>query len=369
MHSSHSTILRQTLLALLDGAAFATALRDSGRPGRLRLPDDSRKRAELVETHVSRGTTTLDFRASDAAWRERVAAVVLAAYCPRADGACSWVAIDLDAASGHGPRGLADPAHAARCFAEQAYAAGLGDGLLVARSRGGRGYHVWLILPESVALSDAVVGVAALAAAAFNVASRDAADYGAPHAFLRADASLARPGDAGACELLPRATARPAFGWGLTLPAAGAFAARGGGAIVDPFTERPAELPTVPRCDPRCWQRFIAESRAARAARQRPGFRDPRPVVRPKPRPGSIGPPPERISARTRDFLEGRVAPGSRNIAAFAAACNLIGVGVEEREAERLLVTGALACGMSEREARTCFSSAVGTLRRKGRSR
>ena len=45
--------------------------------------------------------------------------------------------------------------------------------------RGGRGRHVFLLLPELVALADAVIGVAALVAAAFKVAARDVAECGA----------------------------------------------------------------------------------------------------------------------------------------------------------------------------------------------
>jgi hypothetical protein len=215
-------------------------------------------------------------------------------------------------------------------------------------------------------VGDAVVGVSALAASAFQVAGRDAADYGGAHAFRRADGDLAKLGDSGAVELVPRSTSRPEFGWPLTLPAAGAFAQHGGGLILDPLELRPVELRAAPRCNPERWSRFVGEARArlprrTHAGRQR-RLAPERNALR-----GYVRPPFDPIDIRTRDFLAGHAAEGTRNGACFTAACNLLGAGVAQSEVERLILRGAVACGLGEREARTCIASAVGALRRKGR--
>ncbi len=217
------------LHALLDGATFANAARRSGKPCRIRLPDDPESRTAIVDAHLRGAPSTLTFHANGhRPWREQVDAVALAAFCPSADGRCRWLGIDLDAAD-HGATGLVDPMYAARTIAERAANAGLMTGLLIARSRRGRGRHLFLLLPEPVALADGVIGVAALAAAAFKVAASDVAEYGAQHAFRRVNGVIARPGEAGAVELLPRSTVKPPHGWPLALPGAGAFAAHGGG--------------------------------------------------------------------------------------------------------------------------------------------
>lgn len=353
------------LLALLDGATFANAIRRSGKPSPVRLPDDSEARSALVGAHLRGAPSPLTFHAEGREpWREQVDAVVLAAFCPAADGRCRWMGIDLDAAD-HGERGLADPVHAMRALAERASAAGLAAGLLVARSRGGRGRHVFLMLPEPIALADAVIGVAALAAAAFNVAASDVTEYDAQHAFRRVNGAIARPGEAGAVELLPRSTVKPLYGWPLALPGAGAFATHGGGVIVDPFEDRPIHHECVPRCDAHAWSRFIDEARATLSKRNVTAVPhlSKRPVDN-TPRPRS---PIDRIDARTRAFLDGHIAQGARNVSAFAASANLLGCGIDQREAERLIVAGAAACGLPEREARAAFTSAAGALTRKQR--
>lgn len=360
-------MIRATLLAMLDGATVANCAMPWGKPGPIRLPDDPDARAALVDAHARGGPAEVLYcpreRASE---RVRVEAVALAAFCPAADGRCRWLGIDLDAADGHGSSGLADPAHAARCIAERADAAGLLSGLLVAHSRGGRGRHVFTFPPEPIPLADAVVAVAALTAMAFKVAAVDVADCGAPHAFRRADDRLASPGQSGAVELIPRGPARPALGWPLALPAAGAFAPRGGGIIIDPFTDKPTEVTTVPRCDAARWSRFMVDARFM-LPRQSPGKAISRPAGTRRGGRGYIDTAPRAVDARTREFLNGRAAEGTRNAACFAAACNLLGVGYSDHDAERLLLAGAAACGLSEREARTCLASAVGALRRRGR--
>jgi hypothetical protein len=63
---------------------------------------------------------------------------------------------------------------------------------------------VFLMLPEPVALADAVIGVAALAAIAFKVAASEVTEHGAQHVLRRVNGTMARPGDAGADGLMQR---------------------------------------------------------------------------------------------------------------------------------------------------------------------
>jgi hypothetical protein len=365
--AEHYSAIRLTLRAMLDGAAVANAVMPWGKPGPIRLPDDPTERAALVNAHVRGEPADVTYcPAGHAPSMVHVEALALAGFCPAADGRCRWLGIDLDAADGHGAGGLADPEHAAGCLVERADAAGLLSGLLVARSRGGRGRHVFVFPPEPVALADGVLALAALVASAFKIAAADADNYGAPHAFRCADGAIAEPGQAGAMELRPRGTARPALGWTLALPAAGAFAQAGGGTVLDPFTDTPCELSAVPRCDARQWARFVADARAM-LPRQRPGKLDSRPVAGRSGVRWASGTGPRALDARTHDFLEGRVSQGTRNSACFAAGCNLLGSGVSESEAERLILAGAVACELPEREARTCFASAAMAAQTKGR--
>lgn len=339
------------LLALLNGATFANATRRSGKPCRIRLPDDPESRRALVDAHLCGAPSTLTFHANGhTPWREQVDAVALAAFCPAADGRCRWVGIDLDAAD-HGATGLVDPMYVARTIAERAANAGLMTGLLIARSRRGRGRHVFMLLPEPVALADAVIGVAALAAAAFKVAASDVAEYGARHAFRCAKSAIARPGDAGAVELLPRSTVRPPHGWALALPGAGAFAAHGGGVIVDAFEDQPIHHECVPRCDGQAWRCFVTENRhALDRIQRRHGWRHPRCTDPPRP---------QRLHPLTAEFLVGQTPTGRRNTAAFAAACNLLGNGLPLHEVECQILHGARGCELPEREAHSAIQSAL----------
>ena len=347
------------LLAMLDGTAFANALRSNDKPCRIALPDDLDARRALIDLHLRGEPFLLTFRASGhRPWQERVDAVALAALSPGDDGFCRWIGIDVDAAD-HGPSGLADPLHATRALAERIDAAGLSTGLLVARSRGGQGRHVFMILPGPIALDDAVIGVAALAAAAFKVAMSDVVEYGAQHAFRCANGSIAGPGDAGAVELLPRSTAKPPYGWALALPSAGGFAAHGGGVLVDPFDDQPVQLERVPRCDEDAWRRLVSESRVELSNRKTSPV--PRLSNRPANDANRLGRPIDRIDARTREFLDGRVLKGARNNASFSAS------GFDTQEAERMILAGAMACGLPEREARASFSSAMRALTRRRR--
>ena len=75
------------LLALLDSATFANAMRRNGRPCRIRLPDDLESRTAIVDAHLRGAPSTLTFHANGhTPWREQVDAVALAAFCPAADG-------------------------------------------------------------------------------------------------------------------------------------------------------------------------------------------------------------------------------------------------------------------------------------------
>ena len=339
------------LLALLNGATFANATRRSGEPCRIRLPDDPESRTAIVDAHLRGAPSTLTFHANGhTPWREQVDAVALAAFCPAADGRCRWIGIDVDAAD-HGERGLLDPVRASRTLAERASAAGLATGLLVARSRRGQGRHVFLMLPEPATLADAVIGVAALGAAAFKVAASDVAEYGAQHAFCRADGAIARLGEAGAVELLPRSTVKPPHGWALAMPGAGAFAAHGGGVIVDPFEDRPIHHECVPRCDGQAWRCFVTENRhVLDRIQRRHGGRHPR----------CIDPPQrQRLHPLTAEFLAGQTPTGRRNTAAFAAACNLLGNGLHLHEVECQILQGARGCELPEREAHSAIQSAL----------
>lgn len=339
------------LLALLDGAEFANAIRRNGKPCRIRLPWDSESRAALVRAHLSGSSATLTFHADGRQpWREHVDAVVLAALCPAADGRCRWVGIDLDGVD-HGASGLADPIHAARSVAERAADAGLMSGLLVARSRHGQGRHVFLLPPEPLPLADAVIGVAALAAAAFRTAAADMAEYASRHAFKCANGAIARPGDAGAVELVPRSTKTPRHGWALALPAAGAYRVHGGGVIVEPFDDEPVQHTWVPRCNGPAWLRFVAEHRHALNRIQR---RHNRLYPRCTDLPRS-----QRLHPLTAEFVAGLTPKGQRNESAFAAACNLLGNGLPPQEVERQILHGARGCNLPEREALSAIQSAL----------
>ncbi len=345
------------LLALLDGAVFANALRRNGKPCRISLPDDLKARRALVSAHLRGAPATLTFHAEGREpWRERVDSVVLAAFCPAADGLCRWVGVDLDAAD-HGGSGLVDPVHAMRTLAERAAMAGLVDGLLAARSRRGRGRHLFLLFAKPIPLDDAVVGVAALVASAFKIATADVLDYSSDHAFRRVDGSVVSPGDAGAVELLPRSTDRPSFGWAITLPGAGAFKAVGGGVIVDPLTDFPLVSNNKRHCNPRAWSVFLTDARGAFLPSSRSACpRNSRAM--PRSHRGSSADPLARANQRTRDFVGGRVQSGARNTEAFAAACALFGAGLPDRDVESLINQGGRLCGLPDCETRAVINSA-----------
>lgn len=357
---SADQVLIELLLSLLDGSIYANALMPWRLPGPIRFPDDLPRRIALIEAHIQGAPCDVLYSPKDQPGRlVRVETLVLAAFGPAADGMCRWLAIDLDAAD-HGENGLRDPAHAARCIATSAATAGLIDGLLVSRSPGGRGMHLFLIPPAPCQLVDGVLVIAALVAGAYAVAKSDMSDFGVPHAFRSTNGTIAAPGQPGAVELLPRSTKQPDIGWPITLPAAGAFASTGGGVIIDPFSGQPVALRVVPRADPENWQRYLDQAHAA--YRQSAPCRHP--PARPRTLPANSH---SRIDPRTREFLAGRVQEGQRADSAYASACNLLGVGMCADEVRRLILDGAAACGLPAVEAKNAVASAITTLRRRGR--
>jgi len=344
------------IYSMLEGCQFANARRRSGALCRIALPTRPSRRRELIAKHVRGAPATLTFCARGRPpWRERVASVELAAYCPDGGGLCHWLAIDFDATD-HGDGGLADAVYAMRVFAERADFLGLRGGLLAAKSRGGQGRHLFLILPRPVPLIDAVIGVASWASSAFLIAARDASENDVNHALRNGAGSVAMPGEAGALELIPRSSQLPQFGWAIAIPAAGVRAEWGGGHIVDAFSDEPIEPEFIPRCNAHAWTRFVEANRKALAAAQRQTAKCKRYKDR---RHGRQG-----LSQRTEDFLEGRTPEGIRNLSAFRAACDLIRQEFGASEVLSLVQEGARRCGLPVREATNAVRSAERTVGR-----
>ena len=357
------------VLAMQAGATRVNVRRPGdGRPLPATWPADPRGQQALAVAHVRGGpadvTLAIQGRAPE---RLHLDVTALASFVPRADGLCNFAAMDLDGPD-HGAGGLIDPPHAARTVASVADAAGLGGGMLCAVSRGGRGRHFFLFTAAPVALADAVLVLGVLVAHAYRVATMDVLDFAGAHAFRTGrtgDGSIAKPGQAGALEMFPSASAAPPVGWPLALPAAGAFAARGGGIIVDPFTDRPLALRETPCADGENWRRFVSESRAE-LARRMPSKPASRPVA-PRSASGRHVGTGRVLDPRTEAFLNGRTPEGERGNSAFASACALLGNGWTFHEVEAAIVAGGTAAGLSERECRTAVASAAGRLRRRGK--
>lgn len=354
-----SPILIEFLLVMLDGATFANAIMPWEQPGPIRLPDNPGGRRDLIIAHIRGDRADVLYVPNDRPARlVYVFPLALAAFCPAVDGMCRWLAIDLDGPD-HGDHGLQDPAHPARCIAQAGADAGLMDGLLVARSRGGLGLHLFLFPPAPCTLLDGGLVIAALVADAYNIAKSDMSDFGTPHAFRSENGKIALPGQSGAVELFPHSTTKPEIGWAIALPAAGMFAATGGGVIIDPFSGEPTELLAVPRADSDNWLRFLD---AARSRRERHVPRRPASCIRRPSGSASL-----RVDPRTQEFLAGRVQEGKRSNAAYASACHLLGLGIAADEVRSLILDGAAACGLPVSEARNAVNSALTTLRRRGR--
>ncbi len=347
-----SSIRADILRRLLDGSEYAAAIMPWGPFGPIRLPDDAAGRDELIRCHLTGSPVSVRFAPiGKPEQRIRVDALQLGAYTPRADGACGWIAFDLDGGS-HGSSALWDPDRAAAAIAERAAAAGLWSGVLIVKSRSGSGRHVWIILPDAAPIADACIGAVGLAARARRIANADAADNpDRPHAFLTRAGQIATVGQAGAFEVSPKSVDRPARGYAMALPFGSVARQRGGGIAVDVF-EHPTRIidpSAVPVCDAWAWQRLIAETQAELSAKQRARrrtqslYRAPRPC---------------RLDPRTQQLIDGTMSEGGRNKAAYFGYRDLIRSGVTPSEAKRLLVTGAERCGLARREAEATVQSA-----------
>lgn len=358
--NSVSPVLIELLLAMLEGSMYANAVMPWRAPAPIRLPDDRADRAKIVEAHLLGTAFEVLYSPKDAASRLiRIDTLVLAAFCPAADGRCRWLMIDLDGLD-HGEKGLRDPHHAVRCIAERAANAGLLAGLVTARSRRGIGLHVFLFPPAPCDLVDGVIVIGALIADAYRAATAAMTECGIPHAFRCGDGTIAKPGQAGAVELIPRSTTRPELGWPITLPGAGAYSPSGGGLIIDPFSGEPISLRVAPRADSENWLRYLEEAKLR--------YRRNAPTHLPPPRSRSLSVNSRsRIDPRTRAFLAGRVQEGQRADSAYASACNLIGIGIDACEVRQLILDGAAACGLPAVEATNAVASAIATLRRRNR--
>ncbi|MFH1417078.1 MAG: hypothetical protein ABII12_02165 [Planctomycetota bacterium] len=344
---------REILRYMLDGATHAAAVMPWGQFGPIVWPELATDRNKLIDAHLLGVSADVQFAPIGRPTRRvPLDAVRLSAYLPRADGLCCFAAVDLDGSS-HGANGLADPDAAARCFAERADCFGLLSGVLIVRSRSGVGRHLFVFLPEAMPQADTTLAVAALAAAARRIADRDAAEYDAFNAFRTEAGEIARPGQGGAVELLPRTTEKPERGYAIALPFGGAAAKTGGGAPLDLF-EQPSklvQLNAVPRCDACAWQRFVSEAR--QELERRTKRRHARTTRSWKPRRE-----PARLDPRTESLLAGTMAQGGRNRAVYYGWSDLIRSGVTEGEAERLLIEAAERCGLPQREALATVRSA-----------
>jgi hypothetical protein len=339
------------LRRLLDGSDFAAAMMPWQTFGPIRFADDDERRA-LIDAHLRGSSAVVTFAPLDKPYKRiKLDALQLAAYTPRADSFCGWIAFDLDGDS-HGAGGLCNPDRAASCIAERADAAGVLPGLLIVKSRSGVGRHVWLILSEPIPLDEACIGAAALAVHARRIADRDALDFPElPHAFACHTGQIASVGQSGAFEVFPRANERPARGYPLVLPFGGVAAKRGGGMALDVFSQpaRLIEPSAVPVCDGAAWRRLINETRAELARRTR--WTRHAPVRRTSTRD-------RRLDPRTQQLIDGSLPEGQRNRAAYFAYRDLIRSGASVGEAEHLIVAGAVRCGLSKREAESTVQSA-----------
>ena len=133
--------------------------------------------------------------------------------------------------------------------------------------------------------------------------------------------------------------------------------------LIYPLEDRPIHHECVPRCHHEPWSRFLKEARATLSKRNAPAA----PRLKERPANDTDRPrcPIDRIDARTRAFLDGHAPEGARNMSAFAASANLLGCGIDQHEAERLVAAGAAACGLPQREAMDAFKSALRAFTRK----
>lgn len=316
---SDRSVVTETLLRLLDGSKWATARRDCGKPARIALPDEPAERAALVEQHIHGETAELTFyrlddHGEESVWTERVSAVQLIPYTPRADGRVQALIADQDGTD-HSEKGLADPSAAARYLASAADCYGSLDGALVASSRRGVGRHFWLTPPSPFSLIDATLALARLISRAFALAREDVAD-GAAHPFRTITGGVAEPGQAGAFETRPYSTEAPPFGWATLLPASGAAAQVGGGLIVDAFNDEPTDLEQIPICDPAGWAELVASGHA----------RQPKPKVEQPTKSSFTGDDTVQKARRYVAKMPPAIAFQGGHNATFRVACVLVGL-------------------------------------------
>lgn len=345
---------REILRMMLDGSTHAAAMMPWGQFGPILLPEPTADRDKLIAAHLS--GTPADVRFSPMGKPPRAVsldAVQLSAYLPRADGLCCFIAVDLDGSS-HGSNGLADPDAAALCFAERADSFGLLPAALIVSSRSGAGRHIFAFPPEPVPQADATLAVAFLAATARRIADRDANEYSSAHAFRNGSGEVARPGQSGAVELLPRATERPERGYAIAMPFGGAAAKCGGGVPLDVFEHppKPLRLDTVPRCNADAWHRFISEARRALERRTK------RPPVHTGRSWGRSDRGRARLDPRTEALLAGTIGEGGRNRAVYYGFGDLVRSGVSPPDAEGMIVAAAERCGLRRSEALATVKSA-----------
>ncbi|GMU23384.1 MAG: hypothetical protein AMXMBFR13_34620 [Phycisphaerae bacterium] len=346
-----STII-DTLLHLLDGCTRASAVMPYGKPGPIRLPIREENRRDLIQRHISGSGATVLFAPQDKPEHPKaVDPLILGGYSPGADKLCRFIGVDLDGGN-HGDGGLADPMHAGRCIASACDWYGLADGLLFARSKSARGIHVRVVPPDPVPLTDAVLALGTIIASAMRLAAADVED-GTPHAFRTVGGGIAKPGQPGAVELIPPHTEAPAVGWSMALPAAGAYRQQGGSSIISPFEGKPLLLDRVPLSSREAWSDLVRDAKRSLRRRTPP----PRPSRPQRPRQRAWYEP--KPHPATEALVSGRVQPGNRANAAFASACNLLGLGIAPHEVERQVVEGAVASGLPEREARAAYRSAL----------
>ena len=343
-------IPRAILAKILEGSEYAAAIMPWGSFGPIRFADDS-ERCALIDAHLNGAPAAVTFAPIDKQpKRIRVDALQLGAYSPAADGRCPWLGIDLDGAT-HGSNALIDPDRAAAAIAERADAFGILDGVLIVKSRSGSGRHVWIFPPEPIPIAEACAAIAFLAAAAWRIAGRDVQEHECRSAFETRTGQIAAPGQAGAFELIPKSTDRPDRGYVLAMPFGGVAARNGGGVAVDVFEHpvRAIEPTCVPRCRPELWARFLGEMRATLARTKRPS----RPVQPVRSRREW------KLDPRTQQLIAGAVPEGGRNKAVYYGIGDLIRSGVPEPEAVRLIVAGAMRCGVKQREAEATIRSAL----------
>lgn len=347
------SFLVQLGLSFVVGCPLASARR-GGKWCPIELPANPNERQRLIVAAIEGKPFEVKFTAEGVTpWLERVNNLELAVFNPNGDGLVVWIAIDLDSMHGHGPNGLGDTLRAVRCIASAADLLGLFPGCVFARSRSGRGWHIFLLLPRPVPLTESVLGLSALIATAYDLAASDVEDGDGeparPHAFLNGYGKIAEPGASGAVELIPKSDSQPRLGWAIAMPRQAWC----------PFDNRPIELVVMPRCPAEAWDTLIREALATLP------LEIPKQTVACR-RSVSDVDPLGRLPQRVKDFLARGAAQGNRDSELFAAACSMFGYGMDGQQIESLIIEAAQRCDppFDERTARAKVASARRTVRR-----